>query len=199
MAQETFKLGRKAAAYYSADVSTRTTGALIGDYSAATDTTLEKVQDWLFSVYSAGQNGTVRPTLALAGNVTSVELNISSDYADGTTRETAEDGFASQIPVLRNGEISFEARWKPEDPSDTTSFTKLMMEAWENDSPIALAFFDQPFGAPAATGSVVPQGLVANWLVSLSKSEDLRDVQRLRVSLTISDSAKWFSHTFTTA
>lgn len=185
MATETFRLGRKAVAYYNATAVPGTTryGYLIGEKNPSDSTLDAKTKTWL------SDTGTVA-----AGNMTSVTLNISSEYADGTTRETAEDGFASQIPVLRNGEVSFEARWRPDDPADLSSFTKLLMTAWETDTPIAMAFLDQPYTIPAS-GSVVPQGLAANFLVSINKTEDLRDVQRLSVSLTISDSATWYSET----
>lgn len=186
MATPTFLLGRNAKAYYSA------TNKLIGDVTPAEGKTgiADYVEAWL------GDAGT-----ALADNMTDVGLNVGSDFADATTRATAASGFASQVPVLRNGEVTFEARWIPDDPAATvTSFTKQLIDAWEGDSRLAMVFLDQAYVRPALPAdNFVLQGFASNWSVSLEKSENLRDVQRISVTLTVADTAVWYRETMAPA
>ena len=176
---ESFLLGRNAKAYY------HTSGTLIGDVGSPTTPT-EAVQLWLDDA------------TAVAGNLTDVTLNIGSDYADATTRLSAESGFASSVPVLRNGEVTFEMRWLPDDASNASApftFSFLLIEAWRTDGRVAIAFLDQDRSNPGPGVTIFPQGLAANWSVSMEKSEALRDIQRASITLTIADSAVWYRET----
>ncbi len=140
------------------------------------------------------------PTTVEADNITDVTLNMSADFADTTTRGEAADGFASSVPVLKNGEVTFEMRWKPEDPAMIAapfSFTRVLMDAWETDDTVSLAFLDQVAKStqiPLGT-DVKVQGLAGNFAVSIDKTEALRDIQRANVTLTIVDSGKWHQET----
>ena len=169
-----FLLGRNAVAYWNKQAQK------IGDVGAGPDPNTY-VGDWL------GDSNT-----EVAGNVTDVSLNVGSDFADGTTRETASSGFASQIPVLKNGEVTFEMRYKPVDPAAPApppydTMESLLITQWLADSTIALVFLDQP----KATSKV--QGLAANWAISLEFGQALRDIQRISVTVTIADSGHWYT------
>lgn len=173
-----FLLGRNAKAYYNA------MSRLIGDVAPAT-TPSEAVQSWLNDADTA-----------IAGNLTDVGLNMNSETADATTRGTAEGGFSSTVSVLKNGEVTFEARWLPDDPNATAdSFTRILLNAWQTDSTIAVVFLDQSRANPGAGNSIRPQGLASNWSVSMEKMENLRDIQRMSVTLTIADSGLWYAET----
>ena len=180
---KTYLLGRKAKAYFNTD--NKLIGGVPGD-DPGNETPDELVKAWL------DDEATI-----VAGNLTSVSLNMDSEYADGTTRETAESGFGSQIPVLRGGSVSFQARWQPNDPAAVTnSFAKLLLASWQADLPMGMIFLDQDKNPEiiANGGSDKEiQGLVANFNVSISKTEDLRDIQRLTVALTIADSGLWYT------
>lgn len=170
---ETYLLGRNAKAYYN------TAAKHIGE------TGVETVVLWLEDAATT-----------IAGNLTDVSLEMDSDYADATTRSTAASGFSSQVAVLKNGQVTFEMRWIPDDPGDaSTSFANLLVTAWETDDTIAMAFLDQlgKTGEIPTGTTLHPQGLASNWSVSMSKTEALRDVQRASITLTVADSATWFS------
>lgn len=158
-----YLLGRLAKAYYDADANTL--------FDADDDTGAE-IKSWITA------NGDV------VGNIMDLSLEVDSEFVDVTTRAEAGQGFASEIPVLNNGRVTFEARWKIGD-----SFTDDLMSAWQNGTELAMAFCDQAFDTATTTVTC----LNANWSVSVSKTENLRDVQRLNVTLTISSYPLWSS------
>ena len=185
MPTESFRLGRKAVAYYN-DTETIFASTLSGSGKSG------RLETWLGFSSDVTFGSTLKAT-----NLTDVSLNLNSEYADGTTRETAEAGFASPIPVLRGGEVTFEARWKPGDPAATSSlsFTEVLMNAWQTDGVIAMAFLDKnwPLVDYTTGEEFICTGLAANFNVSMSKSEPLRDLQRMSISLTIADEhALWY-------
>src|SRR5690606_3585915 len=100
---------------------------------------------------------------------------------DATTRAEASAGFASEIAVLKGGRITFEARWLPGDP-----MFEEMKDAWLNSTEFTMIALDQDKGTQGA------QGLAANFSVSFSKQEPLRDVQRISVTLAISSHPEWY-------
>lgn len=131
-------------------------------------------------------------------NITDAQYQISSEFADATTRETAKEGFASNVPVLKNCQITFDIRWLPKEIKALAApwaFTDLLMNAWENDRTIAMVFLDWPIKGnhtnPGSGYSVAPQGLAGNWSVSMEKSEALKDVQRASVTLSVANKASW--------
>lgn len=114
------------------------------------------------------------------GNIMDLTLEIDSEYVDATTREEAAQGFKSEIAVLKGGRITFEARWKTGD----TVFDALVA-AWLAGTEFTMFALDQ---AKTVTGA---QGLLANFSVGFSKTEQLRDVQKVQVTLSISSFPLW--------
>lgn len=129
-------------------------------------------------------------TYTEVANIMDLALEIDSEFVDVTTRGEAANGFRSEVPTLKNGRITFEARWKPGD-----AFTDALIDAWNgtagtgNDSfEMAFFAFDQPTTI-SSTSSY--QGLAGNFAVSLSKTENLTDIQKLNVTLTVSSYPEW--------
>ena len=118
-----------------------------------------------------------------ANNIIDLSLDIGSEFVDSTTRAEASQGFASQIAVLRNGQITFEARWLPGD-----TFFDALIDVWDGTT-AEIAFFalDQD---KATVGS---QGLVGNFTVGMAKTEPLRDVQKVNVTMSISSFPQWWT------
>lgn len=114
------------------------------------------------------------------GNIMDLSLEIESEYVDATTREEASQGFKSEIAVLKGGRITFEMRWKTGD----TVFDALVA-AWLAGAEFTFFALDQ---AKAVDGA---QGLMANFSVGFSKTEPLRDVQKIQVTLSIASHPKW--------
>lgn len=156
-----------------------------------------EISSWL------GQIGPNAETLE-ALNVMDASYDVASEFADATTRETAKTGFRSEVPVLKNGQVSFSIRWLPNEDQTASApytFTELLLKAWGEDSTIAMVFLDYACsectsvgpGNPGLGNNISPQGLAANWSVSLSKEENLGDVQKANVTLSVSDHASWWS------
>lgn len=156
-----YLLGRQAVAYYAATL-----------FDVDDDTDAE-IKAWC----AAG---------AAVGNIMDLSLEVDSEFVDATTRAEASQGFASEVAVLNNGRVTFEARWKIGD-----TFTDALMTAWQTNAPIALAFCDQAEN----TASTDVTCLSANWSVSVSKTENLRDVQKLNVTLSIASYPRWSTWT----
>lgn len=117
-------------------------------------------------------------------NIMDLSLEVDSEFVDATTRGEAAQGFASQIAVLNNGRVTFEARWKIGD-----AVTDALMAAWQAGTEVAIAFCDQAYNTATTTVTC----LNANWSVSVSKTENLRDIQKLSVTLTIASYPLWSS------
>lgn len=114
--------------------------------------------------------------------VIDLSIELDTELVDVTTRDEAEHGFGASHPVLHSGRVTFEV---PYDTANTT--TAALLTAWKNMTGIAFAFMS------AALASDV-EGLVGNFGVSLSKSENARDIQRLSVTLTPKDNCGWHVH-----
>jgi hypothetical protein len=181
--QVPYVLGRLGAAYFN-EANIR-----LGDNAGPGDTIQDMIDTWL--ALSATNSRTIE-----ADNLADVDYDIGSDFADGTTRATAREGFASNIPVIKNGQVTFEMRWLPltdRVPAAPYTFTELLIKAWSDGSTLGMVFLDYPInGNPGAGYTIAPQGLAANWSVSLQKSEGLRDVQKASVTLSASDTAAWY-------
>lgn len=114
-------------------------------------------------------------------NIMDLSLEVESEFVDATTRAEASSGFASEVAVLKGGRITFEARWLPGD----TVFEALK-DAWLNSTEFTMISLDQ------AKATVGAQGLAANFSVSFGKTEPLRDVQKVNVTLAISSHPEWY-------
>lgn len=114
------------------------------------------------------------------GNIMDLSLQLDSEFVDATTRSEAAAGFKSQIAVINNGQLTFEARWLPGD----TVFDALI-DAWTNGTEFTMIALDQ---SKATSGA---QGLAANFSVSISKTEALQDVQKASITLSISSYPVW--------
>lgn len=131
---------------------------------------------------SSPPDSTAVDAMTLADNLMDVTLDIESETADATTRAEARTGWRSEVAVLRNGRISFDMRW-----DTSTALGAALINAWSNFTPIAMAFLDQDRDNAGA------QGLVANFSVSISKSESLVDVQKATVTLTVHSYPDWLT------
>lgn len=117
-------------------------------------------------------------------NIMDLSFEIDSEFVDATTRGEAAQGFASEIAVLRNGRVTFDIRWKPGD-----TFTSTLLTAWQAGTEIPMAFMEQVY----TKSNTDVSGLVANFSVSLSKTENLKDIQKASVTLAISSYPKWIT------
>lgn len=120
------------------------------------------------------------------GNIMDLSLNVESEFVDSTTRSEAAQGWKSQIAVLKNGEITFEARWKPGD-----AFFDALKDAWLNGTEICIIALDQDRSVTGTPGPAA-QGLAANFSVSFSKTEPLQDIQKVSCTLGISSFPEWY-------
>jgi len=171
-------------------------GRFAAAYYTPTNKTLSSPTESSVDAWFAG-NGADAPVLV--DNMTDVQYDMQSDMADATTRGTARSGFNSNIPVLKNGQITFECRWlpsvaRPTGTSAPVDFTGQLFWAWQYDATIAMVFLDWEWARvpPVAGQTISPQGIASNWTVSLNKSEDLRDIQRASITLSVAESALWY-------
>lgn len=138
---------------------------------------------WSTTLLNGSNTATVLSGGTLAGNIMDLTLNVGSDFVDGTTRAEAANGWASQIAVLKNAEITFDMRWVPGD-----GFFDALVDVWlGNTTEIAILALDQ------AKATVGAQGLAANFTVSIDKQEPLRDLQKASVTLGISSYPEWYT------
>jgi hypothetical protein len=130
-----------------------------------------------------GTNQVAVLTGAIEGsNVIDLQMDVESEFVDVTTRAEASQGFASQVAVLKNGQITFEARWKPGD-----GFFDALIDVWEGTTAeIAIIALDQDKGTTGA------QGLMANMTVGFSINQNLRDIQKVNITLGISSEPEWY-------
>lgn len=125
-------------------------------------------------------------TATAVSNIMDLQLELDSEFVDATTRGEASQGFSSEIAVIKNGRVTFDIRWQAGD-----TFTTALLSHWTNGTEFAMAFMDQAY----ATASTTVSGLVANWSVSLSKSESLKDIQKASVTLSIASWPFWYDVT----
>jgi hypothetical protein len=128
-------------------------------------------------------------TATAVTNIMDLSLDIGSETVDVTSRAEASQGFASIVPVLANGQVTFDAKWITGD-----AFTDELVACWRNiggasndDFEIAMAFLDRAYNA-----TTVVQGLVANFGVSMSMTQNLKDIQKMSVTLSISSNPLWY-------
>lgn len=136
---------------------------------------------WSATALTGSNNATVMTSANLADNIMDLTLEVESEFVDSTTRAEAGNGWKSEIAVLKNGRITFDARWKPGD-----TFFEELKDAWLNGSTVTFAALDS---AKATTGS---QGLLANFSVSFSKTEPLMDIQKISVTLSVASYPSWY-------
>ena len=137
---------------------------------------------WDTTLLTGANTATVLTSATLAGNIIDLSLEVDSEFVDSTTRSEAASGFASEIAVLKGGRITFDMRWLPGD-----TFFDALKDVWlGTTSEIAIIALDQ---AKATSGA---QGLAANMTVSFSKTEPLRDIQKVSVTLAISSQPEWY-------
>lgn len=136
---------------------------------------------WSATALTGSNNATVMTSANLADNIMDLTLEVESEFVDATTRAEAGNGWRSEIAVLKNGRITFDARWKPGD-----TFFEELKDAWLGGTTIAFAALDD---AKATTGS---QGLLANFSVSFSKTEPLMDIQKISCTLSVASHPSWY-------
>ncbi len=141
----------------------------------------DAVAYWSATALTGSNTATVLSSAAAAGNIMDLSLEVESDFVDATTRSEASSGFKSEIAVIKGGRITFEARWQPGD-----SFFEALKDAWLNDTTVTMIALDQ------AKATVGAQGLAANFSVSFSKEEPLRDIQKISVTLAIASFPEWY-------
>ena len=159
-------VGRDATAYWNEDDSTNPF-----DNSSQTN-----AQAWLD--LSAAGNATLT-----AENIMDLTDNIDSEMADSTTRAEAKLGWTAEIAVLKNGQVQFDFRWELGD-----AFTTRLINAWDTGQGISMAFMDQP---AKTTDQTDAQGLGGIFSVSISKTENLRDIQKATATLSIAKNPLW--------
>lgn len=136
---------------------------------------------WSATALTGANTATVMQNATLADNIMDLTLEVESEFVDATTRSEAANGWRSEIAVLKNGRITFDARWKPGD-----TFFEELKDAWLAGSTVTFAAMDD---AKATTGS---QGLIANFSVSFSKTEPLMDIQKISVTLSVASYPEWY-------
>lgn len=117
-------------------------------------------------------------------NIIDVSLDISTERVDATTRDEAEHGWAAEVPVLHTASITFDMTWDKPPQGQTNVMTNLLVK-WNAMDTIAMAFLD-------VEKATLEEGLVGNFGISITKSENARDIQRVSVTLTPSDNVTWY-------
>lgn len=137
---------------------------------------------WSTTLLNGSNTSSVLTGATEAGNIMDLTLEVDAEFVDATTRSEAASGFRSNIAVLNNGNITFDARWLPGD-----SFFDALKDAWVAKGEIAFIALDQ---AKATSGA---QGLASNFSVSFNKQEPLGDVQKVSITLGISSHPEWYT------
>ena len=117
-------------------------------------------------------------------NVRDITGNFGAESVDVTTRATAKLGWSASAAVLNNGEISFNMPLPPLGTADQTF--DLIRTAWLDKTEITLAALTGP---ETTSGS---QGLAANFSVSMSMNQPVKDVQSMDVTCTVSSFPEWY-------
>jgi hypothetical protein len=174
-------LGRDAAAYF--HTSNTQVGAITPTGSPPF-TMMQYADAWL-----------AHANIEEALNLMDVNHDMGSEFVDATTRESARTGFASQIAVLRSGQVTFDIKWIPGD-GVLSDFTTTLLSCVESGLPIAMGFLCLPYDVNPGSGkSVVVDGPVGNFTVSARKSEALKDIQKGSITLGIANKIVWFKKT----
>ena len=113
-------------------------------------------------------------------NIRDLTFSADAEAVDTTTRAEAAEGWDSQVFTTNRGQVSFTARWKPGD----TAFD-VLKNAWLARDFVSLMFLDQALGVNGA------QGLVANWSVSFSINQPIKDLQTVDVTLNVAEYPEW--------
>ena len=117
-------------------------------------------------------------------NVRDVTGNYTAETVDVTTRATAKLGWGATASVLNNGEISFNMPQTAIGTSDTVF--DAIRDAWLNKTEVALMALN---GDESTVGA---QGLAANFSVSMSQNQPIKDVQSWDVTCTVSSYPEWY-------
>lgn len=113
-------------------------------------------------------------------NAINVTCNLEAAETDISTR--ANSGWAGTAPTLKSCSLDFEMLWKPGD----TVF-EAMRVAFLAAKTISLGAFDQ---AKTVSGA---QGPVGTWAITkFSKSEPLKEAQKVSVTLKLSSFGAWW-------
>ena len=131
----------------------------------------------------ASGNGAGTATWVEYDNVRDVTGNFSAETVDVTTRATAKLGWAASAAVLNTGEVSFNMPQPVIGTADTTF--DAIRDAWLNKTEVALMALN---GGQAVSGA---QGLAANFSVSMTQNQPIKDVQSWDVTLTVSSFPEW--------
>jgi hypothetical protein len=116
----------------------------------------------------------------LVGNAQDVNIDLSTDKADVTTR--ANSGWTQEVPTLKKGTIKYKMIWKP--GGDATILA--IRTAWLAGAEIFAAALD---GLAGVAGSEGPAG---NFTVTnFSRGEQLKDAMSLDVELSASSFNGW--------
>jgi hypothetical protein len=80
-------------------------------------------------------------------NIMDLSLELGAEFVDATTRGEASQGFASEVAVLNNGRLTFDARWLPGD----TVFDSLV-SAWTGGTEFTMFAMDQDKATSGSQG-----------------------------------------------
>jgi len=117
-------------------------------------------------------------------NVRDVTGEYSAETVDVTTRATAKNGWSATAAVLNNGEVSLNI---PEpDPAAADPIFDAIRTAWLEQGEVPLSVMN---GDRTVSGK---EGLTANFSVSMSLGQPLKDVQSWDVTLTVSSFPEWY-------
>ena len=119
----------------------------------------------------------VSPTLI--GNVTDVNVNLSTGEADITTRSNG--GWRATVPTLREMTIDFEMQWKPGDEA-----FEAIKDAYLANGEICIVCLDKTIATAGA------QGPAGNFVVTnFARSEPLEEAMKVSVTLKASSYMTW--------
>jgi len=134
---------------------------------------------------TAALDGTVTAATATwveYDNVRDVTGNYSAETVDVTTRATAKLGWGASAAVLNTGEVTLNI---PQPAAADTIFDAII-SAWLNQTEITMLVLN---GDKATSGK---QGLAANFSVSMSQAQPIKDVQSWDITLTVSSYPEWY-------
>ena len=125
-------------------------------------------------------NATKIAAATLVNNVRDVEINLSKDTVEITSR--ASTGFKQRVGTLKDATITTSILWQPGDANFET-----LRDAYLNDTEVYVAALDQTIATAGA------QGIAGNFnVVDFSRGEPLGDVMTASVELSPSTFTNWF-------